>query len=269
MTAFVQHVSTAHRLLLALALSAGAAPVVASAQSREAGEAEWDRGQQFALAGDADASLAAYHRALQMARGTRDPGLASAARLGMAEVYAVLLQRPDSAVAAYEEAVRMAENGDRSAVNGYVRWLSRQGRVSEARALHKRAYEGIADVPRAIKHESVEYLLGEAAIQRAAGNFNAALSTLTNARDIADRLASGDGSMPLPKGANEYSYWVLYDLAELRLDSKAGRVRNAADGAALRALIDTPEAIALSKGDLRFAAARLAERIAQAKRMAQ
>ncbi len=267
MNAHIVSTALASRWLVALALTVACAPVAASAQSRDAGEADWARGQQLALSGAADPSLAAYQRALEQGRTLRDAGLASAARLGMAEVFAVLLNSTDSADVAYREAMQMAEPGDLTAVDGYVRWLSQQNRVSEARALHRRAYEGIPDVPRAIKRESVSYLLGEAAMQRAAGNFSAALSTLTNARDIANRLASGDGSVSIPDGANAYNYWVLYDLAELQMDSKAGSVRNAADGAASRAMIDTPAAIALSVGEQRFAVARLADRMAQAERM--
>jgi hypothetical protein len=237
-----------------------------SAQTREAGEVAWARGQELALAGQADSSLAAYKSALEQGRTARDAGLASAARLGMAEVFAVLLKRADSADVAYQEAVQMAEVGDFSAIDGYVRWLSTQNRVSDARALHRRAYNGI-DVPRAIKRESVSYLLGEAAMQVAAGNAGAALSTLTNARDIANRLASGDGSVPIAQGANAYNYWVLHDLAALRTDSKVASVRNATEGAALRAMVDTPSAIEMAVGEQRFAVARLADRIAQARRM--
>ncbi len=236
------------------------------AQTRESGEVAWARGQELAVAGQADSALAAYTRALAQGRTARDPGLASAARLGMAEVFAVLLKRADSADVAYQEAVQMAEPGDLNAVDGYVRWLARQNRVSDARALHKRAYDGL-DVPRTIKRESVSYLLGEAAMQVAAGNASAALSTLTNARDIANRLASGDGSVPIAEGANAYNYWVLHDLAALRMDSKVASVRNTSDGAALRALIDTRAAIEMSAGEQRFSVARLADRMAQARRM--
>ncbi len=260
------HDSIAARALAIVVFALSVAVNGVSAQTREAGEVAWARGQELALAGQADSSLAAYTRALEQGRISRDAGLASAARLGMAEVFAVLLKRADSADVAYQEAVQMAEVGDFSAIDGYVRWLSSQNRVSDARALHRRAYNGI-DVPRAIKRESVSYLLGEAAMQVAAGNAGAALSTLSNARDIANRLASGDGSVPIAQGANAYNYWVMHDLAALRMDSKVASVRNATEGAALRAMIDTPSAIEMAVGEQRFAVARLADRIAQARRM--
>lgn len=240
-------------------------PQVVHSQTREAGEVAWARGQELALVGEADSSLAAYQRALNLARSSRDPGLASAARLGMAQVFDVWRQCADSADVAYREATQLAEPGDFNAVDGYVRWLSRQGRVSEARALHRRAYEGI-DVPRAIKRETIGYLLGEAAMQRASGNMSAALSTLTNARDVANRLASGDGAMPITDSVNPYSYWVLHDLAELRLDSNAGAARNASAGAALRAMIEGAGASVDARREQRFPPARLRDRVAEARR---
>ncbi len=249
----------------ALALVVLLSLTTAEAQSREDGEAAWARGLELALLGQADSSLAAYRRALAIARTTRDPGLASAARLGMADVFDVWRLCADSADVAYREATQLAEPGDYSAVDAYVRWLSAQGRITDARALHRRAYAGL-NVPRAIKHETVTYLLGEAAMQRASGNGGAALSTLMNARDVADRLATGDGAMPLADSVHQYNYWVLHDLAELRLDPKAGAARNAAAGAALRAMIDGAREDAERDSAQRFSTARLRDRIAQLRR---
>ncbi len=259
------HTLTVARTSSALTLLALLGANAAQAQTGEAGEVAWARGQELALIGQADSSLAAYQRALNAARASRDPGLASAARLGMAEVFDVWRQCSDAADAAYLEAMQLAEPGDLGAVDAYVRWLSRQGRVSDARALHRRAYEGI-DVPRAIKRETITYLLGEAAMQRASGSHSAALSTLTNARDVANRLASGDGAMPITDSVNQYSYWVLHDLAELRLDEKAGAARNASEGAALRSMVDSARVRIESGTEQRFPAARLHERVMQARR---
>lgn len=242
------------------------APDIAFAQTREAGEVAWARGQELALIGQADSSLAAYQRALDAARSSRDTGLASAARLGMAQVFDVWRGCADSADVAYREATQLAEPGDFNAIDGYIRWLSRQGRISDARALHRRSYEGI-DVPRAIKRETITYLLGEAVMQRAAGNSRAALSTLTNAHDVANRLASGDGAMPITDSVNQYSYWVLHDLAELRLDSKAGAARSATEGARLRAMVDDAGASVTSSTVQRFTPARLGDFVAQARRV--
>ncbi len=252
------------RWIPALAVVFATAPGLTEAQTREAGEVAWARGQELALLGQADSSLAAYASALDLARAGRDPGLASAARLGMAEVFDVWRQCADSADVAYREAMQLAEPGDFNAVDGYIRWLSRQGRVNEARDLHRRAYEDI-DVPRAIKRESITYLLGQAAMQRAAGNSAAALGTLTNARDIANRLASGDGSVPISDAVHADSYWVLHDLAALRLDPRAGGARNTSEGETLRAAVDGAS-ISDTGGPQRFTVARLGERVARARR---
>lgn len=253
------------RMRAALILVALLSSTTAHAQTCEDGEAAWARGLELALAGQADSSLAAYRRALDVARTTRDPGLASAARLGMADVFDVWRMCADSADVAYREATQLAEPGDFSAVDAYVRWMSTQGRITDARALHRRSYEGIS-VPRAIKRETISYLLGEAAMQRASGNGSAALSTLINARDVADRLATGDGAMPLADSVHQYSYWVLHDLAELRLDPKAGTARSTAQGEGLRAMITAARERAESDREQRFTVARLRDRIAQLRR---
>ncbi len=237
----------------------------AHAQTRENGEAAWALGLERALVGEADSSLAAYRRALDVARASRDPGLASAARLGMADVFDVWQRCADSADVAYREATQLAEPGDFAALDAYVRWLSAQGRVDDARAWHRRSYAGL-NVPQAIKRETVSYLLGEAAMQRASGNNSAALSTLINARDIANRLATGDGAVPLADSVHQYSYWVLHDLAELRLDPKAGSARSTAQGLALRAMIEGAAERVETEREQRFKAARLRDRVAQARR---
>jgi tetratricopeptide (TPR) repeat protein len=240
-------------------------PRALAAQTPEPGESDWQAGQAFALRGEADAALAAYGRALAIARTERDPGLASAARLGMAEVFAVWHRQRDSADVAYREAVQLAEPGDYAAADAYVRWLAQRGRTREARELLTRTYADV-DVPRAIKRESIWFLLGEAAIQRAGGNPAAALSTLTRAREIAERLGRGDVEGAPVNGVSVASYWVLHDLAALRLDPQGGAARNATVGRALRDTTDA--AAALDHGGVpRFTAARLADRVARARRL--
>jgi hypothetical protein len=241
-------------------------PSAVQAQTREPGEQAWHDGQALALRGEADSALAAYAIALDLARRDRDPGLASAARLGMAEVYDVWRRCADSAEVAYREAVRLAEPGDLSATDGFVRWLAAQRRTREAREVLVRAYEGL-DVPQTIKRESIAFLLGEAAIQRAAGSHAAALSTLTRAREIADRLAIGDVDSLSANGVNATNYWVLHDLAALRLDPRAGAARSTSVGAALRVDVDGATTVSDTGGVPRFTAARLADRVARARRL--
>jgi hypothetical protein len=242
------------------------APMALPAQTLAPGEQEWRDGQALALRGQAEAALAAYASAMDIARRERDSGLASAARLGMAEVYDVWNRCADSAEVAYREAVRLAEPGDLSATDGFVRWLAAQRRTREARELLQRSYAGI-DVPRAIKRESITFLLGEAAIQRAAGDGAAALSTLTRAREIATRLSVGDVESAATNGVHEVNYWVLHDLAALRLDPRAGNARSTSLGNALRADLDSATAVSDAGGVPRFTVARLADRVERARRL--
>jgi hypothetical protein len=254
------------RVALCMTLLLSALTVVHGQPPFDPGEAAWEQGQSLALRGEADSALSAYTTALEFARRARDPGLASAARLGMAEVYDVWRRCADSAEVAYREAVRLAEPGDFSATDGFVRWLAAQRRTREAQEVLQRAYASI-DVPRTIKRESIAYLLGEAAIQRAAGNHTSALSTLTRAREIADRLAVGDVDSASANGVNAVNYWVVHDLATLRLDPRAGAARNSSVGEALRADVDGATTVSDSGGIPRFTAARLADRVARARRL--
>lgn len=260
----------APRRMALLALCLGvlvALPAASSAQQPlEPGELAWREGQALALRGEADSALAAYARALDLGRRDRDPGLASAARLGMAEVYDVWRRCADSAEVAYREAVRLAEPGDLSATDGFVRWLAAQRRTREAREMLQRTYAPL-DVPSTIKRESIGFLLGEAAIQRAAGNHTAALSTLTRAREIADRLAIGDVDSASANGLNATNYWVLHDLASLRLDPRAGSARSASVGTTLRTEVDGSTSVSDTGGVPRFTAARLSDRVARARRL--
>lgn len=243
-----------------------ASPAASSAQQPlEPGELAWREGQALALRGEADSALAAYTQALDLGRRDRDPGLASAARLGMAEVYDVWRRCADSAEVAYREAVRLAEPGDLSATDGFVRWLASQRRTREAREMLQRTYAPL-DVPGTIKRESIGFLLGEAAMQRAAGSHAAALSTLTRAREIADRLAIGDVDSASANGVHALNYWVLHDLAALRLDPRAGAARNTSVGTALRADVDGATTVSDTGGVPRFTATRLADRVARARR---
>jgi hypothetical protein len=238
----------------------------AHAQPVAPGEQSWERGQELALRGQADSAMTMYRAALRTAQVERDPALASAARLGMAELFDVWYRCPDSAQVAYREAVQLSEPGITAAADGYVRWLAMNGRRSEAQELLQRTYEGL-DVPRTIKRESITYLLGQAAIQRGAGNTRAALSSLTNARDIADRLVRGGVDSAPSDSVHTLNYWVLHDLAELHLASDAGAARSTASGTRLRAMLDAARDVPDDGGMPRFSAARLADRVARERRL--
>lgn len=249
--------------LVALLLGA-TAPLAAQPTD---GERAWRAGQDAALAGAADSALSAYAEALRLARQDRDPGLASAARLGMAEVWDVWRRCRDSARAAYADAVQLASEGDYAAADAFIMWLARQGLDSEARNLHARTYLPIEnDVPRTITRESVHFLISLAAIQVANSSRTGAMASLTSSRDIANRLSVGDQYEVENGGVTAANYWSLHDIAMLQINAPSRPVRNVVAGRALLAKVDAARDVSDSGGHPRFTVGRLADRVARARR---
>ncbi len=257
----------AHLALVVTLLALWGAPLRAvSAQSD--GDRAWRAGQTAALAGRADEALASYTEALRLARQDRDAELASAARLGMAEVWDVWRNCRDSARAAYEDAVQLTSEGDYAAADAYVLWLARRGDHASARALHARAYAAIEnEVPRTVTRESVNFLLGLAEIQVANSSRSGALYSLTSARTIADRLATGDDTTVTTSMVRPGNYWALHDLARLYLDPASKNVRNVAAGTTIRRQLDAATDVSDNGMHPRFTVGRLADRIARARRL--
>lgn len=255
-------------LILAAAVTAllFAAPARLDAQTD--GERAWRAGQAAALKGMADSAMAAYEEALRLARQDRDNELASAARMGMAEVWDVWRRCRDKAREAYEDAVQLTSEGDYAAADAYVLWLARQGDQAGARALHARTYTPIEnEVPRTVTRESINFLLGLAEIQVANSSRSGALSSLLSARRIADRLATGDQDTSPTSAVRPGNYWVLHDLARLYLDTKSGpAVRNVAAGNALRRQLDAASDVSDNGAHPRFHVGRLADRVAAIRR---
>lgn len=256
--------------LALVGLVLAAAPLRAQPLPTTDGERAWAAGQEAALRGRADSAITAYREALRLARQDRDQELASAARLGMAEVFDVWYRCLDSTRAAYEDAVQLASEGDYAAADAYVLWYARRGQDAPARALHARTYAPIEnDVPRSVTRESVNFLVALAAIQVANSSRSGALFSLTSARDIANRLTAGDvdETVAANGGVTVANYWAMHDLAELQLDARsAGSVRNVAAGRALRAKVDAAT-VSDNGGHPRFTVGRLADRIARQRRV--
>lgn len=252
--------------LIVLALILPVAPTVAQSAPFGDGDRAWAAGHQAALRGQADSAITAYREALRLAQQDRDAELASAARLGMAEVFDVWRRCTDSARVAYEDAARLTSEGDYAAADAYIIWLAKQGDQAGARAFHARTYLPIEnEVPRTVTRESVNFLLGLAQIQIANSSRSGALSSLNSARSIAARLATGDeGTAPLSE-VTAGNYWVLHDLAALYLDPASRGVRNVAAGTAIRRQLD---AASVSDNGLhpRFSVGRLADRVARVRR---
>jgi hypothetical protein len=258
------------RWIAPLLLSLLLAPRLSSAQPTD-GERAWRAGHDAALRGAADSSLRAYAEALRLARQDRDQELASAARLGMAEVWDVWRRCRDSARSAYLDATQLASEGDYAAADAFTIWIARQGNDSEARGLHARTYQPIEnDVPRTVTRESVNFLVALASIQVANSSRSGAMVSLTAARDIANRLSVGgeEDAVATNGGVTQANYWALHDIAALQLDPASRGLRNLAAGTALRARLDAASAAGVSDngGHPRFTVGRLADRVARIRR---
>lgn len=252
---------TAGTLLL---VAASALPLQAQAD----GERAWAAGQEAALRGQADSAMSAYGEAVRLARQDLDRELESAARLGMAEVWDVWRRCTDSARAAYQDAVLLSSEFDYAAADAFVLWLARRGDQAAARALHARAYLPIeTQVPRSVTRESINFLLGLAAIQIANKSQSGAMSSLRSARSIAARLAAGGGDTTSAGAVRRDNYWVLHDIADLQINGTSQAVRNRAAGRALRKQVDAATSVPDDGMNPRFSVGRLADRVAQARRV--
>ena len=256
-----------HIASIAFASLAGASTATLAQSETERGEIAVKSGTTFALQGNADSALASFDTARRIAVSVKDSSLLSAALRGAAEVQLVYLGCIDSSMTLLRAANAASIQGDRAAGQVLARRLAALGKFDEARQLHAALYADIrGDVPRSISRESITYLTGQAAIQRAAGQPVAALASLTQARLIANRLASGDdtekaAAMPVT-AINSQNYWVSYEIADLMLTSKTRGVMSPAEGKTLMTAVanatDDPE----EGNERRFAAFRLADRLA-------
>jgi len=220
--------------LLGVAWLAPSLAAQAAASSRQ----DFDAGMRTALAGRADSALHYFARAAETARAGGERSLRTAARRGQANVWLVMRGCPDSAVKILRDAVASAEPGDRTAADALVRVLAARGDAAGARAVLVSAYTG--NSTRAVTSETVNFLLGNAAIERAEGHESAALSTLNEAIGIADRLHLSD-----PAGFSSHAVgdvtrenaWLLFDLAQLRAQAKSPGIRSARESARLMAML--------------------------------
>lgn len=254
-------------VLIALAGIAASATRSGAQSETERGEIAWQSGTAYALQGNADSALASFETARRIALSVKDSSLLSAALRGAAEVQSIYMGCSDSSMVLLRSARAVSIIGDRASGIVLVRRLAAQGKLAEARELHAALYADIKDeVPRTITRESITFLTGQAAIQRAAGQHAAALATLRQARSIANRLANGDDREKADAMAltdiNSQNYWLTYEIADLMLTSKTRGVMSPTEGKALMDAVanetDEPE----EGNERRFAAFRLADRLA-------
>lgn len=243
------------------------APSSGQAQSpTERGELAWKAGTVHALQGNADSALAAFASARAIAESVHDSSLLAASLRGAAEVLGAYRTCGDSALALLRQARQVSIAGDRTAGQVLVRRLALAGKIAEARTIHAALYSDLGgEVPRSITRESVSYLSGLAAVQRAAGQHAAALASLRSAREIADRLANGDVVDSLPKSLgtsiNSQNYWVTFELAQLMLTSKTRGVASPTEGKALMDALASTDDEPEEGNEHRFSVFRLADRL--------
>lgn len=210
------------------AISFMAAP--ASAQDDDdLARRHWRTARMLAVQGRADSALAHYAEARRHAEKDGDQSMVAATLVGAAQVHAVHIGCNDSATILFREALRRSGPGDRLAADAFVRYLAATGKVAEAQQVLADAYQGVEGLGRAITRESMTWYQGTAAIQRARGQEPAALATLNSALEIAARLRTGDVSDSVAKPTGEVdpvNYWVMYDLAQLRLNARSRSVAN-------------------------------------------
>lgn len=190
----------------------------------------FDDGVRLALAAQTDSALRAFGRAAAEARAAGDQITEVAAARGRADVWLVLRGCADSAVRILREAHAAAAPGDRSAADALIRLLASRGEVAESRRILVAAYSDVEHVGQSITRESVAFLLGRAANERAGGQESAALSTYHEALAIAARLHEGDEHDSLDVHAKGEvtgeNAWVRFELTQLRANAKSPSIRN-------------------------------------------
>jgi tetratricopeptide (TPR) repeat protein len=218
---------------VAVLATALVAPPSLRAQQDQAAAVAYQRGRALAIQGSADSAMTAFKLAALLALESGDLELRTAALEGLAETVAVYRGCTDSAAAILRDAVEAAPPGDRLAADALIRHLSARGRPDEARRVLTSAYAGVEGLGRTITHESLHFLQGMAAVQRAAGQEAAALASLRSALDIAARLEAGDvaDSVTVRSDAvHAHTFWLLYDLARLRLEARSAGIRQPREG---------------------------------------
>lgn len=199
---------------------------------------DFDAGMRTALGGRADSALLYFTRAADAARAGGERSLRNAAMRGQANVWLTLRGCPDSALKILRDAVANAEPGDRAAADALVRLLSSRGDAAGARATLVSAYTGSST--RAVTSETVNFLMGNAAIELAEGHESAALSTINEAIGIADRLHLGDPSGFQAHAVGDVTRenaWLIFDLAQLRAQAKSPGIRSPRESARLMAML--------------------------------
>lgn len=249
---------------VAVLATALVAPPSLPAQQDQPAVVAYQRGRALAIQGSADSAMTAFRLAGLLALESGDLQLRTAALEGLAETVAVYRGCTDSAATILRDAVEAASPGDRLAADALVRHLAARGRPDEARRALTSAYAGVEGLGRTVTHESLHFLQGMAAVQRAAGQEAAALASLRSALDIAERLEAGDvaDSVTVRSDAvHAHNFWLLYDLARLRLEARSAGIRQPREGERLMSELAGAGVDADLDEHVRFVEFRLLDRL--------
>jgi hypothetical protein len=218
----------------------------------------------LALQGNADSALALFASTVDMAKKMNDNTLAVAAMIGASDVYLVYRNCNDSALVMLRNAAAVADPGDRSASDALVRLLALRGATDEAQKVLTQAYGSVENVGRSITRESMNWFRGLATIQKASGKESAALASLNSALMIAQRLASGDqtdSSVTKSTDVTPLDFWIVYDLAQLRLDARSTTVASKSTGMGLMNSLVKAGVDFDGRDELQYPESRLADRL--------
>ncbi len=200
----------------------------------------WRAGRTLALRGQVDSALRTLEQAGAAARSAGDYATEQATMRGRADLW-MLRGCADSASRILREAVAAASPGDRSSADALVRLLSARKAVTDARAVLVKAYGDVPSVGSTITRESVNFLQGMSAVELAAGQESAAMSTLNSALAIAVRLHEGDVKERSEHAVGEITdenVWLMFDLAQLRRTAKSPSIRSPREHARITANLE-------------------------------
>lgn len=202
-------------------------------------KAAWDSALLAAAQGDEGTASRLLARLAQASRASGDRALAQAATRGTAALWE-LRGCADSAERVLRGAVAEAPPGERGSADALVRLLAQTGRPAEARAVLVRAYGMVDGVGRTVTRESIGFLQGLAAVDRADGHEASALASLQSALALAERLEHGDVTDMPPAStlaATPLTAWVLLDVAILRQEARSPGVASPREAARLLAAL--------------------------------
>lgn len=255
----------AHAAAIGCAIALGVGRPTPLYGQEAAARRQFDDAIRLAVAGKGDSAMVAFSRAGQTATATGDQALAIAAARGRADVWVVFRGCADSGVRILREAQQSAPPGDRSAADALVRLLASYGDLPGARAVLVAAYSDVDGVGRTITRESIAFLRGRAANERAGGHESAALSTYNEALAIAMRLHEGDArdtaNVHAVGEVTTENAWVLFDLAQLRATAKSPSIRSIRESQRLMRMLLSAWSVVDDPATMRFPTVRLEDRL--------